>query len=143
MTGASSSDNPICVALDAPDPEETRRLARATAAAGAHKIGLTAFASGGPALVRDLAPATRLFLDLKLHDIPAQVSGAVAAVAGLDVAFTTIHSFGGTEMMRAAVDGAEDRVMVLAVTVLTSLDSDDLRALGVSADATAQVLHLA
>ena len=143
MTEPPSRDNPICVALDVSDPNECVRLAAETAAAGAHKIGLTAFVAGGPQVVRELTATTRLFLDLKLHDIPAQVAGAVRAIADLDVTFTTIHSFGGADMMRAAVEAAGGRVMILAVTVLTSLDDADLAALGVESNTTAQVLRLA
>lgn len=135
--------NPICVALDSGDPNECRRLASETSAAGAHKIGLTAFGAGGPDLVRDLTSRTPLFLDLKLHDIPAQVSGAISAVADLDVTFSTVHASGGRAMLRSAASAAEDRMMLLAVTVLTSLTDSDLVDIGVSRDSTTQVLRLA
>ena len=111
--------------------------------AGLHKIGLRAFTSGGSELVRDLQGSTRLFLDLKLHDIPAQVAGAVAAVGDLGVSFTTIHAAGGKEMMEAAAEAAGERVGLLAVTVLTSLDAADLGAIGFERDPATQVLRMA
>lgn len=135
--------NALCVALDSRDPDKCRRLVSETKEAGAHKIGLTAFGAGGPALVRDLAEHTRLFLDLKLHDIPAQVSGAVSVIAGFDVAFTTVHASGGRDMLRAAAEAASDRMTLLAVTVLTSLGDPDLDDLGMSDDPTTQVVRLA
>ncbi|MDQ4144063.1 MAG: orotidine-5'-phosphate decarboxylase [Actinomycetota bacterium] len=143
MGSAYSSANPICVALDSGDPDICRRLAAETREAGAHKIGLTAFGAGGPDLVRDLASSTRLFLDLKLHDIPAQVAGAVSVVAHMDVTFTTVHASGGRAMLRAAAEAADGHLMVLAVTVLTSLDDSDLSDIGIGGRAPDQVLRLA
>jgi orotidine-5'-phosphate decarboxylase len=107
------------------------------------KVGLQAFVSGGPELVRRVAKEAPVFLDLKLHDIPAQVGSSVSAVADLDVALLTVHASGGRDMLRAAVDAAGDRVTVLAVTVLTSLDEEDLKHAGIAGGAEAQVLRLA
>jgi orotidine-5'-phosphate decarboxylase len=136
--------NPLCVALDARDAELCLGLARATAEhAGAFKIGLTAFGFGGPPLVRDVAGLRPVFVDLKLHDIPAQVAGAVAAVNALGASYTTVHAAGGEEMIRAAVDTAGDGLAVLAVTVLTSLDHSALGATGVGRAPADQVLLLA
>jgi orotidine-5'-phosphate decarboxylase len=86
---------------------------------------------------------TKLFLDLKLHDIPAQVAGAIEVVSDLGVTLTTVHASGGREMLSAAVRAAGDGLTVLAVTVLTSLGDPDLEDLGVRSKATEQVLRLA
>ena len=108
-----------------------------------HKVGVTAFTVGGSELVRDLVASTPVFLDLKLHDIPAQVAGAVSAILDLGASFATIHASGGEAMMRAAAEAAGERVTLLAVTVLTSLDAADLAATGVGGEPTLQVLRLA
>lgn len=134
--------NPLCVALDA-DPESCRRLASLTSAASTHKVGLTAFAAGGPELVAELAASTAVFLDLKLHDIPAQVAGAVTSISDLGARYATVHASGGPEMLRAAATAAADDLELLAVTVLTSLDEDDLSAMGIAAGVETQVARLA
>ena len=134
--------NPLCVALDFDDPGRCLRVARATAFAGAQKIGLTAFSAGGPDLVRNVVALSPVFLDLKLHDIPAQVEGAVTSVGELGVSYTTVHAAGGVDMMRASADAAGDGLMVLAVTVLTSLSREDLKSAGVDASPLDQVLRL-
>lgn len=136
-------DNALCVALDFDDPAKCVRLARATAFAGAQKIGLTAFASGGPDLVRQIAALCPVFLDLKLHDIPVQVAGALGAARDLGVSFTTVHATGGPDMLRAAADSADENLTLLAVTVLTSLADEDLARMGIDASAQDQVLRLA
>lgn len=135
--------NPLCVALDFDDPGRCLRVATATACAGAQKIGLTAFTSGGPDLVRDISALSPVFLDLKLHDIPAQVAGAVSAIGDLDVTYATVHASGGEDMLRAAAEASADGLMLLAVTVLTSLTQADLATLGVDASPQDQVLRLA
>lgn len=124
---------PIAVALDAPD------LATLSAWAGAvapHvstlKVGLETYLRDGPAAVesaRVAAPECDLFLDLKLHDIPATVAGAARAVADLEPDFLTVHASGGPAMVAAAAK-ALPRTRVVAVTVLTSLTTEDLSALG-------------
>ena len=106
-------------------------------------MGLTAFTAGGPGLVAELAQSTDVFVDLKLHDIPAQVEGAVISIAGLGARYTTVHATGGEAMLRAAVDAAQEAVTLLAVTVLTSLEGRDLVRLGGDGDVSAQVLRLA
>jgi orotidine-5'-phosphate decarboxylase len=129
----AGSRAPVAVALDAPD------LATAVAwatAAGPHvrclKVGLETYlrdGAGALAGVRAAAPGTELFLDLKLHDIPNTVAGAVRSVAGLAPDYLTVHAAGGAEMVRAAV--AElPAGRVTAVTVLTSLSPADLDAVG-------------
>ncbi|MDQ3955430.1 MAG: orotidine-5'-phosphate decarboxylase [Actinomycetota bacterium] len=146
MTRASAPvdlANPLCVALDGSDPRACVRLAGSVApAAGLLKVGLTSFAAGGPSLVAEIRALAPVFLDLKLHDIPAQVRGAVEAIAELGVAYTTVHASGGTAMLRAAADAGNGRVVILAVTVLTSLTDGDLTQLGIDEDPKGQVLRL-
>ena len=123
---------PIAVALDAPDVETA---ARWSAAVEPHvavvKVGLELFCRHGPAVVDAVRGGSGigLFLDLKLHDIPATVAGAARAVAGLKPQFLTVHASGGTAMVRAAVEAAPD-VDIAAVTVLTSLSAADLEGIG-------------
>ena len=144
MTSTLRAANPICVALDFDDPARVREIAGATSDhVGIFKIGLTAYATGGPALVRELAAQHPVFLDLKFHDIPAQVSGAVRAVAATGALFTTVHASGGPAMVAAAVDAAGNAVTVLAVTVLTSLDDGALDAIGIHLPASQAVVRLA
>ena len=95
---------------------------------GWYKVGLELFIAEGPSVMarlRDLAPETKIFLDLKLHDIPATVGLAMAAAARLGADMITIHSQGGGHMLRRAVENAGD-TKVLAVTVLTSLNPADM-----------------
>jgi orotidine-5'-phosphate decarboxylase len=121
-------------------------------AVGGIKLGLEFFTAHGPDLVRRLVGReTPLFLDLKLHDIPNTVAGAVRAVAPLAPTLLTIHSSGGPAMMRAARKAAEEaavqlgvrRPKLLAVTVLTSLDERDLDAVGIAHAPLQQVRRLA
>ena len=138
------SANPICLALDSSDAEEVARLAAATEKhVGVFKVGLTAFISFGSHLTRSLAKQRPIFLDLKLHDIPAQVGGAVASVADTGASYVTIHASGGSEMVRAAANAAGDDLTVLAVTILTSLDDDELGTIGIAGPAEEAVLRLA
>jgi orotidine-5'-phosphate decarboxylase len=119
---------------------------------GVVKVGLSLFVEHGPrALEAFRGPGTRLFLDLKLHDIPNTVELAAARAAALGVAYLTVHASGGAAMLRAAVKGARAGVLdtgaappvVLAVTALTSLDDADVRALGFGASATEMASRLA
>lgn len=123
----------LCVALDSSD----RGWIRSAAAALAHhvgwlKIGLEAFSAHGPALVEELASyGPRVFLDLKLHDIPATVGRAAANCAASGASMLTVHAAGGRRMLEAAVEGSRQGAQqsppkVVAVTVLTSLDSTAL-----------------
>ena len=135
--------NPICVALDFDDPARVREIAAATSDhVGIFKIGLTAYTSGGPVLVRELAAKHPVFLDLKFHDIPAQIGGAVRAVAATGALYTTVHASGGPAMVAAAVDAAGHSVTVLGVTVLTSLDDAALDAIGTRGPIGDAVLRL-
>jgi orotidine-5'-phosphate decarboxylase len=141
---APTAANPICVALDFDDPERVREMAAATSEhVGVFKIGLTAYASAGPGIVRELAERHPVFLDLKFHDIPAQVEGAVRAAAATGAMYTTVHASGGPAMVAAAVDAAGHAVTVLAVTVLTSLDDHALDAIGLRGPARDAVVRLA
>jgi orotidine-5'-phosphate decarboxylase len=125
---------PIAVALDAPDLETAARWAQAvTPYVSTVKVGLELFCRYGPdvvAVVRG-GSGVGLFLDLKLHDIPATVAGAARSVARLRPRYLTVHAAGGPAMVRAAVEAAPD-VSIAAVTVLTSLDETDLAGIGLA-----------
>lgn len=122
----------LIVALDSQTADEALDIVRATAElVSFFKVGLTLNLSAGPDLVRSLVgDGNRVFLDLKLHDIPAQVGGAAAAAAGLGVALLTVHPYeDAVAAAAAAVAGSE--MKLLAVTALTSISESDLRADGV------------
>jgi orotidine-5'-phosphate decarboxylase len=135
----------ICAALDFPSWERAEPFARAIApAVGMLKVGLELFTAEGPAAVRAAAALGRpVFLDLKLHDIPATVEGAARSAAATGAALLTVHAAGGGDMVRAAVRGAGGRTRVLAVTVLTSLDAAALEAIGLAGPPEAAVVRLA
>lgn len=145
--------NPIIVALDVPSVEQALALAEQVApAVGALKIGSELFTSGGPDIVRQIrATGTSVFLDLKFHDIPNTVAKAVAAATRLDVQMITIHTSGGPEMMRTAEASAQETArnlgrtapLILGVTVLTSMDGNELAAVGLPANPGKQVERLA
>ncbi|MEO6579929.1 MAG: orotidine-5'-phosphate decarboxylase [Sphingomicrobium sp.] len=137
--------SPIYVALDTPDIEQARALAKAVKGhAGGLKLGLEFFAAHGPAGVADLGSiGLPLFLDLKLHDIPNTVAKAVQALRRLEPAVITVHAAGGRAMLEEAKASAPTGTKVVAVTVLTSLDGADLSDIGVAADASEQVVRLA
>jgi orotidine-5'-phosphate decarboxylase len=144
MTEAS----PIFCAIDRPDLEGTLGLGRALLdVVGGLKVGLEfTTANGRDGVRRIVALGAPVFLDLKFHDIPNTVAGAVRAAASLGVAMLTLHVAGGAAMLRAAVEAAhldEPCPKLLGVTVLTSLDDADLAALGVRHKVTDQVLRLA
>jgi orotidine-5'-phosphate decarboxylase len=123
--------NPVFVAIDT--VERSRALALAEAVrphVGGLKLGLEFFSANGPLALREVAGESPLFLDLKLHDIPNTVAGAVRAVAPLRPRFLTVHAAGGPAMLRAAVDAAAGGIGLLGVTVLTSLDEGDLDRVG-------------
>jgi len=128
----------ICVALDFPTREETLAMARRLGKrAGWLKVGLEAFTAEGPSLVREVAgTGARVFLDLKFHDIPATVAGAVASAARSGAAMVNVHASGGRAMLEAAREAATraglERLRLIAVTLLTSLDAEALRELPVS-----------
>lgn len=99
---------------------------------GMFKVGLELFISAGPEIIRHIKDcgSTRVFLDLKLHDIPETVFRAMGSIANLGVAFTTVHCGESKEMLKAAVAGSKGRVGVLGVTVLTSVSDKDILAAG-------------
>jgi orotidine-5'-phosphate decarboxylase len=142
-------DNPVFVALDTTDVDQATAWATAVRPhVGGVKLGLEFFGGNGPDGVRRIAGlGLPVFLDLKFHDIPNTVAGAVRAVAGLGTAIVNVHASGGPAMLSAAAEAAAeqgaDRPLVVAVTVLTSLDDDDLATLGQAAPAAAQVERLA
>ena len=145
--------NPIIVALDVPSVEKALALAEQVApAVGAFKIGSELFTSGGPDIVRRIrATGASVFLDLKFHDIPNTVAKSVAAATRLDVQMLTIHTGGGPEMMRAAEASAQETAsslgrpapLVLGVTVLTSMDGNELASVGLPPNPSKQVERLA
>ena len=137
----------LIAALDTADVQQARRWAAAVApSCGMVKLGLEFFLANGADGVRALG-ASAVFLDLKLHDIPNTVAGAVRAVLPLRPRLLTLHAAGGAAMLRAARAAAETaeaaRPMLLAVTVLTSLDAAALHAGGVAGTPADQVLRLA
>lgn len=143
----------LLVALDVDTADDARRLAdRLRGAVGGFKIGSRLFTAHGPGFVRELVErGDRVFLDLKFHDIPNTVAGAVAAATRLGVWMVNVHAGGGLEMMRAARQAADEEAarvssappMVIAVTVLTSFSQDGLAATGVGSPIPDQVRRLA
>lgn len=132
----------LIVAADLSSRDEILALAdEMHGVAGLLKIGLQAFVANGPALVREVvARGVKVFLDLKLHDIPNTVQHAVGEAEKLGVAMLTSHASGGTAMLRAA---ASEKILVLGVTVLTSLDDAELRRVGFAAEAMTTAARLA
>ena len=145
--------NPIIAALDVPTAEQALKLAELVApAVGAFKIGSELFTAAGPDIVRRVRETgAAVFLDLKFHDIPNTVAKAVASTVKLDVQMLTVHAGGGTEMLHAAEQAAQDAAwklgrtppLVLGVTVLTSLDAGALREVGLDVNVDYQVRRLA
>ena len=136
--------NPILCAIDTPDSGAARALVAAVApVVGGLKLGLEFFIANGPEAVRRVAGAAPLFLDLKLHDIPNTVAGAVRSVAPLAPLLLTVHCAGGAAMMKAAAEAAAGRMKIIGVTVLTSLDDADLAATGQNGPAQDQARRLA
>ena len=145
--------NELLVALDVDTIAEARAMAgRLRGVVGGFKIGSRLFTSEGPALVEELtARGDRVFLDLKFHDIPNTVAGAIAAATRLGVWMVNVHASGGSAMMRAARAAADEEAarrsrpapLVIAVTMLTSLDQGALTEIGLAATVAAQVERLA
>ncbi len=135
----------LIVALDVSDAHSARQLVSDIGnAAGIYKVGLQLFTAEGPSLVRDLiSSGRRIFLDLKLHDIPNTVSHAVRSAVNLGITMLTVHASAGSDVLRAAVDAAGQQLAILAVTVLTSFNDEDLLEVGVSKATGEQVVHLA
>lgn len=144
-TGGASR---LIPALDTGDPARAAALAAALAPhCGVLKVGLELFCAAGAPAVAAVARHAPVFLDVKLHDIPNTVAGAIRSLLPLRPAMVTLHAAGGAAMIAAARAEAEkagaDRPMLLAVTVLTSIDAATLAATGVADAPSAQVLRLA
>jgi orotidine-5'-phosphate decarboxylase len=142
--------NPVLVALDLPNLERAEQSARALKDhVGGFKVGLELLMSEGPEVVSRIAElGLPVFADAKLHDIPNTVEHAAAALASRGARWVTAHVGGGIQMLEAAVVGLSSgsgarSAGVLGVTVLTSLDREDLQALGVTRSVEAQTLELA
>lgn len=138
----------LIVALDVSSAAEARQIVTAVGgSATTFKVGKQLFTAEGPQIVRDLiASGRKVFLDLKFHDIPNTVAGAVASASALGVSMLTVHASGGSKMLKAACEGTskgKTKLLILAVTVLTSLDDADLQEQGITAGVESQVLRLA
>ena len=136
---------PIFVAIDTPDVHKAASIAREVCGlAGGVKLGLEFFcANGREGVLRVAEHRMPIFLDLKLHDIPNTVGKAVEALAPLEPAILTVHAAGGREMMAAAKAAAPHGTKIVGVTVLTSLDQQDLTAAGVAGSPEDQLRRLA
>jgi orotidine-5'-phosphate decarboxylase len=142
------SSNPIFVALDTPSLDAASAMAaRVAPFVGGFKVGLEFVSANGPEGVRAMVKTGRpVFLDVKLHDIPNTVAGAMKALAPLGASIINVHASGGAAMMRAAVEAAHSvtpRPKVIAVTVLTSLEAADLAGMGIAGTPLEQVVRLA
>jgi orotidine-5'-phosphate decarboxylase len=147
----SDSDNDprqkLIVALDVSTAAVAQKIVAAVGdSALTYKVGMQLYTAEGPGVVRDLvASGRRVFLDLKYHDIPNTVAAAVHDAAQLGVSMLTVHAAGSAKMLRAATEAAQaanPALMVLGVTVLTSLDENDLRQVGVGGTVRDEVLRL-
>jgi orotidine-5'-phosphate decarboxylase len=140
-----ANGNPIFVGLDTSDIDEATALARAVRPhVGGLKLGLQFFMAHGPAGVRQIAATgVPIFLDVKLHDIPNTVAGALRSLAPLDLYMVNVHAGGGQAMLAAARAACAPATKLIAVTVLTSLDDGDMAGMGVADGAAAQVARLA
>ena len=137
----------LIVALDVSSAAAAQKIVAAVGdSAFTYKVGLQLYTAEGPQVVRDLvASGRRVFLDLKYHDIPNTVGAAVSEAVKLGVSMLTVHASGSGKMMAAAVEAAKGRLnlMVLAVTVLTSLNGSDLEKIGLRGSVEDTVVRLA
>jgi len=137
----------LIVALDVSSAAAAQKIVAAVGdSALTYKVGMQLFTAEGPGIVRDLvASGRRVFLDLKYHDIPTTVAAASREATQLGAAMITVHASGGGKMLRAAVDAAHSvnpGLVVLAVTVLTSMEDGDLERLGIRGRVVDHVLRL-
>jgi len=134
----------LIIALDVPTPGEALNLVSTLAGtASVFKIGLQLYTVAGPEIVRKVsATGAKIFLDLKLHDIPNTVGKAVAAAAALEVQMLTVHLSGGRQMLNAAIEAKGPNLLVLGVTVLTSTTEENLRETGIDSRLDEQVVRL-
>ena len=138
----------LIVALDVPTAHAAGEIVRELGDfVSFYKVGLQLFTAEGPTFVRELtASGHKVFLDLKLHDIPNTVASAVKSVSSLGIDLLTIHGNGGSQMMRAAVEAAASvskRPRILAVTVLTSFTEQELASTGIHGGVADQVSRMA
>jgi orotidine-5'-phosphate decarboxylase len=138
----------LIIALDVANGAQAQSLVQAIGDAGVYyKVGLELFTAEGPGIVRELVGSgKKVFLDLKVHEIPNSAAGAIRSAAALGVSMVTVHATGGLKMMQAAsiaALAASHRLTVLAVTILTSLSESEVRDIGYSANAADQVIRLA
>jgi orotidine-5'-phosphate decarboxylase len=137
----------LIVALDVSTAAAAQKIVAAVGdPALTYKVGMQLYTAEGPQVVRDLvASGRRVFLDLKYHDIPNTVGAAVAEAAKLGVSMLTVHAAGSARMLRAAVEAAKVRpeLIVLAITVLTSMDGNDLEKIGMQGTVKDSVVRLA
>ncbi|MGB1547713.1 MAG: orotidine-5'-phosphate decarboxylase [Alphaproteobacteria bacterium] len=152
MIGGNNPARRIFCAIDTPALSAALALAKTLGGhVGGVKMGLELFTAAGPEGAKALAAAAPLFLDLKFHDIPNTVAGAVRAAVALRPAYLTLHTAGGEAMLRAAKEAAEtaaaeagtERPRLLGVTVLTSLDQADLDTVGLKGPVAERTLALA
>jgi orotidine-5'-phosphate decarboxylase len=145
--GQEDARQRLIVALDVSSAAAAQKIVAAVGdSAFSYKVGMQLYTAEGPPVVRDLvASGRRVFLDLKYHDIPKTVAGAVGEAAKLGVSMLTVHAAGGGKMLRAAVEAAQAApdLLILAVTVLTSLDANDLEKIGVRGTVEDTVVRLA
>jgi orotidine-5'-phosphate decarboxylase len=137
----------LIIALDVKTPIKALDLVKELrSVAGMFKVGSQLFTAAGPQIVRDIiALDSKVFLDLKFHDIPHQVAGAARSAAELGVSLFTIHASGGSEMMQRAVEAVAEvgnQTAVLAISVLTSIDANILAQIGVNSTPSESVLRL-
>lgn len=139
--------NKIFVSLDLDTAAEAFKLVdQLGSSAQFYKVGLQLLTAEGPAVVRKLISSGKeVFLDLKLHEIPNSVAGAVAVSGALGASMVTIHASGGSAVLRAAVEAARPfpGLSVLALTVITSMRDEDLAEIGLAASVAQQVVRLA
>ncbi len=144
----------VCLALDVATLQEAERLVKATReSVGYFKVGLQLFCAVGPRVVETIVEVGgKVFLDLKFHDIPNTVAGATRSIVSLGASIFNVHTSGGLAMMKATVNEAHElsrtasvkRPLVIGVTVLTSLNTENLRSeLGIEQDSKAYALRLA